>query len=197
MSIYTKVGDDGSTRQIDGEMAPKNGPRCRALGALDELNAHLGLAVAQVRTQAGDKKASKARKERLAELEGSLVALCKHLLAAGSTVASAGTKHELPTTLNEEIIRQMETYIDRAWDAMPTLDHFILPVGGELSCRLHVCRTVCRRAERDVLDLRDSGVALPDMLLRYLNRLADLLFSLARLANFEDKIPDQVWTHDA
>ncbi len=90
----------------------------------------------------------------------------------------------------------MERQIDAAWAKLPELEHFILPEGCELACRLHVARTVCHRAERAVVAWADSGAGreVPPEILRYLNRLSDLLFALARLANRKAGMGEETWS---
>ncbi len=191
MSIYTKFGDAGQTRRIDGETISKTDPRLEALGTIDELSCHLGLCIAEAEAiPERRKRLNKARRERLTELGESVRSIQRHLFGLGAMLAAAGTdrQHEVQEAgITETTIEQMEKWIDWAWGEMPPLEGFILPGGPELACRLHVARSVCRRAERTVLRFVGAQGEVGPLPLKYLNRLSDVLFALARLANFDEK----------
>ena len=184
MTIYTKTGDGGKTCQIDGEMVSKASPRMEAVGTIDELSSHLGLC------------ASGAGKENLQNLADILVKIQNELFAVGTQLSSAGTPlfgrpgDEVNTTL----IEQMEKQIDDGMQSLGELTEFILPGGTELAARFHVARTVSRRAERTIVALVESGIEIRPIILQYLNRLGDLLFVFARLANKQGGFKDVVWT---
>jgi cob(I)alamin adenosyltransferase len=194
MSIYTKFGDAGQTRRIDGETISKTSPQVEALGTVDELSSHLGLCIAEARElPERRKRLNKVRQQRLAQLAESLLGVQRHLHGVGAMLATAGTDRQQAVTdveITAETITQMEQWIDWAWGEMPPLEGFILPGGSELACRLHVARSVCRRAERSVIRFIESGQEVPPLALTYLNRLSDTLFALARLANFDEKGSD-------
>jgi cob(I)alamin adenosyltransferase len=195
MKIYTKTGDKGFSQRADGRRVRKDAPRLAAVGSLDELTAHLGLCACQARAQAAAAKKNKAKADRLNDLAATLQQMQGHLLSIGAVVASAGAKLangvEISTT--GEVVRQMEAYIDKTSADLAELECFILPGGSELACRLHVARAVCRRAERDIVALFDENIEIPPVLLRYVNRLGDVLFVLARLANHEAGWEEKEW----
>ncbi len=170
MTIYTGYGDDGSTRGFDGQDVAKDDPRMEAVGSVDELNSHLGLCLCLARETSADPVAK------------SLDPLQSELFALGAALVSAGTHQPLPLEIESGAVDRMEADIDRAWQRAGKLDHFILPGGSMLSAQLHVTRSVCRRAERNCVQL-GRQVKLEPLALKYLNRLSDLLFALARLAN--------------
>jgi cob(I)alamin adenosyltransferase len=180
MCIYTRYGDGGSTKGFDGEDLCKDEPRVEALGALDELNSYLGLCLCGARDAA------------FAPIRSALEPLQSELFAIGAVLVSTGTGQPLPLQIESTAIDRMEGQIDRAWQKAGRLDRFILPAGGELACRLHVARSVCRRAERRCVGFART-VSLEAMALKYLNRLSDLLFALARLANALAQAPEVTW----
>ena len=181
MKIYTKTGDGGDTSTFGGGRVPKHDVRVAAYGSVDELNAAVGVAIA---TEPGD-----------FELELLERVQCD-LLAVGGRVASpdpskvAKALDRAPVT--DERVADLEAAIDRADDELPSLTQFLLPGGTLKAAQLHVARTACRRAERRVVALSHSASLAPEIL-RYLNRLSDLLFVLARLANHRAGTTDRTW----
>jgi len=182
--IYTKVGDEGLTVRGDGQRVPKCDARIEAGGAIDELNAHLGLCLCQAAADGAESVA------------GVLEGLQEELMAAGALLAGAPRADQQPRTLDESHVERLERQIDALWAKLPELHSFVLPRGGELACRLHVARTVCRRAERSLSAAARHG-PLPPILPRYLNRLGDLLFVLCRQANQLAGTAEQRWTAPA
>lgn len=184
MKIYTRTGDQGETGLFGGGRVPKSHIRVEAYGAVDELNAALGVAAANV--------ADEEIRERLERVQQDLFNLGASLATPGAEDASAraGTP---PLPLGR--IRDMEAWIDAATEETPPLKAFILPGGSRGSAALHLSRTVCRRAERAVVRLSRQDPTDPDVI-RYLNRLSDLLFSLARLENHRAGVPDILWRKD-
>jgi cob(I)alamin adenosyltransferase len=179
MKIYTRRGDDGRTELPGGERVPKSAPLTTALGALDELNAHLGLCVQCAGTPA-------AVREVLEPVQA-------ELLAMGALLAGAGGEWAL-----DGAVARLERQIDEQTQKLPALRHFVLPGGCESAGRLHVARCVCRRAERAAVAAAEAaraevGRAVPAVVLRYLNRLSDLLFTLARVASAADGAGDALW----
>ncbi len=171
MKIYTKTGDEGYTARPGGERILKAHPCCEAVGTLDELNAHIGHCIAACERGAHD-----AIRETLGPVQ-------EQLFAAGAMLSAAGTSTRPFAGLREKMIRAMETRIDEFCAELPELKHFIHPGGCELACRLHLARTVCRRAERQTIRAVDAETRIPVVIFHYLNRLSDLLFVLARAAN--------------
>jgi cob(I)alamin adenosyltransferase len=185
MKIYTKQGDKGQSVLFDGKRVPKDHPRLETYGTVDELNSHLGLAAAECRD---------------APLRQLLTTLQGQLLELGSDLATPlGSPNEPRVRrINPNHITFLEERIDEATAELPPLKRFILPGGGVTAARLHVARTVCRRAERLLVALMHDSASEPltDSPLIYLNRLSDLLFTLARLANKREGLPDIEWeTH--
>lgn len=178
MKIYTKTGDDGDTGLFGGGRVHKDDVRVEAYGQVDELNSVLGL----------------ARAEGLGVLEPLVAELQSQLFTVGSVLAtphdSAASAH-VPT-VQDSWIGQMEQAIDSYDVELPPLTSFILPGGSKAAAWLHLARTVCRRAERHVVPLHRAGL-VDKRVEVYLNRLSDLLFSMARYANFKAGVKDVPW----
>ena len=178
MKIYTRTGDTGETSLFSGDRARKNDPRVDAYGEVDELNAWLGLA----RASSLD-----------ATVSAEIVAIQRDLFAVGAQLADPGDKLAPRVTkavIGDDHILRLEQLIDRLEDELPPLRRFILAGGTPAGAALHVARTVCRRAERRIVGL-DPPV--DPVLLRYVNRLSDLLFVLARLVNHRSGAPEIEW----
>ena len=172
MRIYTKRGDDGSTGLFGGPRVGKDDLRVSAYGDVDELNSALG--VARCALQAD---------QRLADLDAFAARLQSELFDLGAELATPdleSAKHAVPQTKAEDVER-LEREIDRLQDELPELRAFILPGGTRAAADLHLCRTVCRRAERLVVAL-SRQVKVSSHALAYVNRLSDLLFVMARAA---------------
>ena len=182
MKLYTRKGDDGSTARPGGQRVRKSDAHCEAAGTIDELGAHLGRCV-QLAGGGGQE-----------EVLDALAPAQSELFAGGSALAAAGTGAKPGTALDAGATARLEQCIDKAMEDLPALKTFILPGGCELACELHVARTVCRRAERRLVALADTGTQVPPELLKYINRLSDLLFALARTANAAAGIEEQQWT---
>ncbi len=181
MKLYTKTGDDGTTGRPGGGRTSKSDPLVAAGGAVEELNAHLGLCLAH---------ASAEDAVRIVEALGTVQS---DVLAAGALLAAVGTGERPGASLDASCVDRMEREIDEAHASLPALKSFVVPGGAELTCRLHVARTVCRRAERAVVAAADGGADVPAVVLQYLNRLGDLLFVLARLANRAAGAEEEPW----
>jgi cob(I)alamin adenosyltransferase len=178
MKIYTRTGDDGTTGLLGPGRVLKCAPRVEAYGSVDELNAVLGVARAH---------------DTHGWLAGELEALQSRLLSLGAELAAAD-----PAMLGnlERIadadVAGCERLIDRLEADLPPLRNFILPAGSLLAAQLHFARTVCRRAERRLVELQREESVEP-VLVRYLNRLADLLFVMARWANRRAEVAETEW----
>ncbi|NNF05578.1 MAG: cob(I)yrinic acid a,c-diamide adenosyltransferase [Candidatus Eisenbacteria bacterium] len=168
MKIYTKTGDAGQTGLFGGDRVTKTHPRLEAYGALDELNAHLGLAIVSC---------SEENAKYLKEVQSRLFDIGSHL----ATPSSATKAKTILPPLEIECIEIMEKKIDELEDDLPPMKNFILPGGNELAARLHVARAVCRRAERAVVGMKYQTEMHP-LIIPYLNRLSDYLFVLSRAA---------------
>lgn len=181
MKIYTRSGDRGETGLFGGGRVLKSHIRVSAYGAVDELNAALGMAVATL----SDPEISR----RLGKVQQDLFTLGASLATPG---AEDGSSRAKVPPIPVERIQEMESWIDAATEETPPLTAFILPGGSPGSAALHLSRTICRRAERAVVRLSGEENTDPEVL-RYLNRLSDLLFSLARLENHRAGFPDVLW----
>lgn len=181
MKIYTKTGDSGETSLFGGGRVSKDAIRVAAYGDIDELNAVIGLTLAV--------DPLSFERELLQSVQRDLFAIGGRLAAPNpEKVASSLDK----AVLAEHRITELEAVIDRATDEMPELTSFVLPGGSPKAAHLHQARTVARRAERSVVTLHRTAEVSTEILV-YLNRLSDLLFVLARLANHREGIPDQTW----
>lgn len=169
--IYTKTGDQGSTRLASGETVSKTDPRVQAYGTVDELNAVIGLA----RLHSG-------QNDRIDAMLGRIQNELFDLGADLATPAEPAPKYEALRILDSQVER-LESEIDWMNETLKPLDSFILPGGSPLSAHLHLARTVCRRAERDAMMAIEAGRDISNVALRYLNRLSDHLFCAARRAN--------------
>jgi cob(I)alamin adenosyltransferase len=178
MKIYTRAGDDGLTGLIGPGRVLKNAPRVEAYGQVDELNAHLGL------VRAFDN-------EGWLTTEIAAIQWLLFNLAAELAATTAEAIEKLPRVREEDVV-ELEHLIDRLDGQLTPLTRFIVPGGTPLAAQLHVARTVCRRAERAVVTLHQSEPIEP-RLIRYLNRLADLLFVMARWANHRAGIAETLW----
>ena len=181
VKIYTKTGDRGDTGLFGGGRVQKDHPRVAAYGDVDELNSFLALA----RTT-----------EPMPRIDEIILPVQRDLLAIGALLATPDMEkmraHLTKAKVDEARIREMERAIDGADLELEPLTAFIIPGGSQKSATLHVCRTVCRRAERSVVTLQESD-SIPDIAVVYLNRLSDLLFTLARLANRQVGIAEETW----
>lgn len=179
MKIYTKTGDKGKTSLFDGTRVSKYNLRVETYGTVDELNSILGAAV------------SFTKEETVRNL---IAAVQKDLLDIGSCLANPGKKiSEAFALYLDEQITMFEKTIDVQTAQMPDLMQFILPSGGHAGTLFHVSRTICRRAERRIVELAEKE-NIDGLLVKYLNRLSDLLFSTSRFVNFKEKQKETVWT---
>ena len=171
MKIYTKAGDDGDTALFGGGRVGKDHERVDTYGDVDELNACIGMARSV---------------QPLPRVDEILVPVQRDLLSIGALLATPNLekmKQQLQKArIDDDRITQLEHAIDDAEKELEPLRAFVVPGGTVKSASLHLARTVCRRAERKVVTLRRS-TDVPDVIIIYLNRLSDLLFVLARLAN--------------
>ncbi len=178
MKIYTKTGDTGQTSLFDGTRVRKDDARVDAYGEVDELNAWLGL----------------SRASRLdAPLDEALVRIQRDLFALGAQLADPGEKLAPRVTkavIADADVERLEQLIDLLEAELPPLRRFILAGGTPAGAALHVARTVCRRAERRMIALEPP---IDPVLVRYVNRLSDLLFVLARAANHRGGVAETEW----
>ena len=182
MKIYTRTGDAGETSLAGGARVPKDDPRVTAYGDVDETNAAIGVARAAPPAELAD--------TLLAGIQRDLFAIGGALASPEPAALRAVQRAKLAVTT--ERVRALEAAIDEAEQGLAPLKQFVLPAGSPKAAALHLARTVCRRAERSTVRLgREQAVAAE--ILVYLNRLSDLLFVLARLANARAGQPDVTW----
>ncbi|MDJ0522116.1 MAG: cob(I)yrinic acid a,c-diamide adenosyltransferase [Planctomycetota bacterium] len=179
MKIYTRGGDDGSTGLYGGDRVSKADPRVDAYGSVDELNAVLGWARAAGPSESVD------------AILGASQDTCFRL---GAWLASAPGKDPGVPRVNDDDVTTLETAIDALEDQLEPLKNFILPGGSEQGARLHVARTICRRAERAIVELTgEDAAAVEGVAIRWVNRLSDLLFVQARFENQRSGSTEVPW----
>jgi cob(I)alamin adenosyltransferase len=177
--VYTRTGDDGSTGLGGGQRVPKDALRIAAFGTVDELNSQLGVAL------------SGPLEDALRAILGRIQNELFHLGSDLSILEEDKARVAVPR-IEERHVLQLERDIDRLQEDLAPLENFILPGGTPGAARLHVARTVCRRAERELVTL-GRAEAVGAHALRYLNRLSDLLFVAARWQNRKKGVPDVLW----
>ena len=181
MRIYTRTGDSGDTGLFGGGRVGKNHPRVEAYGDVDELNAAIGLARSI---------------EPLPRIDEVLIPIQRDLFAIGALLATPDRdkmrQHLEKARVDDDRIAQLEHAIDEGDRELEPLKSFIVPGGSPKAAALHVARTVCRRAERRVVALGESE-EIPGVVVMYLNRLSDLLFTLARVANRRAGTGEVTW----
>ncbi|MEW4368810.1 cob(I)yrinic acid a,c-diamide adenosyltransferase [Paenibacillus kandeliae] len=175
MGIYTRTGDEGRTSVIGGRVS-KDDIRVEAYGTIDELNSFVGQAVAL------------AQVEQYTDLQEDLLLIQQELFDCGSDLAFVSLQ-ESRYKVHDEMAERLEQWMDEYEQENPQLERFILPGGTPLAAALHVCRTVCRRAERRTVTLGAEHEINPAVR-RYLNRLSDYFFVIARTANVRADVPD-------
>lgn len=174
MKIYTRTGDEGETSVIGGRV-PKDDLRVEAYGTVDEVNAFIGEAIVRMDPQSH------------ADLIQDLTQIQHELFDAGGDLAQAGKNRQYRVTA--AMVTRLEEWIDRYEQECPALERFILPGGSPLSAALHLCRVLTRRAERMVVGLCREQQTNEEVR-RYLNRLSDFFFTVARVANVRAGVPD-------
>ena len=175
--IYTRGGDEGITSLGTGERVAKDSLRIEAHGEIDELNSLLGLALAEGVS---------------GEISDFLLTVQNDLFLLGSELAFPRKEQSPVPGICPEFIQILELKIDHLTETLPPLLNFILPGGSKSAALLHLSRTVCRRAERFVVSLSHEAEIDP-LIIVYLNRLSDLLFTMARYQNYADKQEEKVW----
>ena len=186
MKIYTKTGDNGTTSLCDGSRLSKDDMRVEAYGTLDELNAHIGLLISLLQTSSSKEGVRSAANltDFLSEIQGELFVI-------GGELAGAERKEEdLISTQN--LIRKLEVNIDELSSQLPVQHHFVLPGGIIPASQSHVCRTICRRAERRIVAVSHVAIVSPKILI-FVNRLSDYFFTLSRYLNNDCGISEKTW----
>lgn len=178
MKIYTKTGDDGTTGLFSGSRVPKSSSYVEAYGSVDEVNAWIGYCAASTK--------DKEFHRDLLAIQHDLHSVCADL---ATPLASKGKV----LRIQADRANRLEKLVDHFEAELSPLTQFILAGGSELSARLHIARTVCRRAEREVIRHSEKEKMNSEVVI-YLNRLSDLLFVMARAANRRAGLGDVLWT---
>jgi cob(I)alamin adenosyltransferase len=182
MPIYTRTGDTGKTSLFDGTRVLKSDKRVDTYGTIDELNSVIGAALSFF-------PRIKNQELRIKELKKELEKVQHDLFDIGSALA---TPHPMPVEGLENRPKEFETLIDTLTKKMPEITYFILPGGGKAGSFLHICRTITRRAERQLVALMQKEKVDTEIVI-YLNRLSDLLFTMARYVNYVEKKKEIKW----
>lgn len=180
MAIYTRTGDRGKTSLFNGQRVSKDDLRVETYGTIDELNSAIGVVL--------------SIKYRVLSIKHELIKIQNDLLEVGSALANPDPKYSiLNTQYFPRRVKNFEQFIDTMTEKMPPLKNFILPGGGKAGASLHLARAISRRAERKIVALNlKQGV--DNNIIIYMNRLSDLLFTMARFANFKEKKKETIWT---
>ncbi len=188
--IYTRMGDGGQTRLAGGQAVGKDDDRIECYGTVDELNAFVGVARVTAEELA-------ARLSTLGSLAQTLRRVQHELFNLGSILATLPEDvHPKQPRITTVEIETLEREMDAANEVLPALRSFVLPGASRLDAELHVCRTVCRRAERLLVHLARQQ-SVPEEAVRYLNRLSDALFVWSRWANHLLSVPETLWAPNA
>jgi len=181
--IYTRTGDLGTTSLVGGQRIKKYNIRIKAYGEIDELNANIGVLVTSPNLQD--------------EFRDFFIYLQNKLFNIGAYLATDCPKGAMNECqgLGHEAISKLESEIDRLDAELPPLRQFVLPGGTRRSALTHVCRTVCRRAERTIVELSEESYVDPSIL-RFINRLSDFLFVFARINNVYSQVEEIFWNKD-
>lgn len=183
MKIYTKTGDKGMTSLCDGSRLSKDDMRIEAYGTLDELNANIGLLISLLQA------------DTLKEVDAVvnpidiLVAIQEELFVIGGQLACADMKEE-DHLYTQKLIKEIETNIDKLSSQLPVQHHFVLPGGTLSAAQSHVCRTICRRAERRIVTLSHIATVSPEIF-KFVNRLSDYFFILSRYLNNDSGLSEK------
>ena len=184
MKIYTKTGDKGTTALYGGNRVSKASARVESYGNIDELNSFIGLAKSEIT----DEKVL----NQLQKIQFDLFTLGSESATPTDKLTLANGKSRLTLMISETEIEELENWMDEYETQLEPLQYFILPGGGKSATALHVCRTVCRRAERSLVFLNESEEVRPE-LIKYLNRLSDYLFVLARYVSKLNEEKEEYW----
>lgn len=179
MAIYTRTGDKGITSLFNGQRVSKTDVRVDAYGTVDELNSIIGVVLSS--------------KYKVLSIKKELIKIQNDLLDIGSALANPATNDKRQaTSYLAKRVKEFERFIDQMTEKMPPLKNFILPGGGKIGAMLHLARAISRRAERKIVALNIKEKIDRNIVI-YLNRLSDLLFTMARFANFREKKKEIIW----
>jgi len=176
VKIYTKTGDDGTTGLVGGKRTKKSNPRIIAYGAVDELNSAIGIALSS---------------HLDSDIDTLLTQIQNNLFVLGSDLANPNL-NDNSSRVHDDMILFLESSIDNLESELQPITYFILPGGDEVASKIHLARSICRRAEINIIELSESEQINKKCQI-YMNRLSDLLFVIARLTNKRKKIKDVAW----
>ena len=178
MQIYTRTGDHGTTRIIGGKSVHKDSQQVEAYGTVDELNSIIGMIV--------------ALEETPSDMKEELMRIQHYLFDCGNDLATPEKHDKYPYRTNSDLVTWLESRIDEYAPIPPTVESFILPGGTQLAAQLHFARTVTRRAERRIVSLQQEQT-INQHVLKFINRLSDYFFALARVANTQAGVEDVLY----
>ncbi|SMO56403.1 cob(I)yrinic acid a,c-diamide adenosyltransferase [Fodinibius sediminis] len=179
MKIYTKRGDSGRTSLFGGQRVSKSEQRIQAYGTVDELNSFLGLAASYELSDHG--------RQRIKKIQ-------RMLFVLGADLATPSSSQTRIERTSQEDVEFLEEAIDEMEQELDPLKNFILPGGSQAGATLHIARTICRRAEREVVACQQAeNSKVSDLSIRFLNRLSDFLFVMARYENKQQDTPEETW----
>jgi len=197
MPIYTRTGDKGQTSLFNGQRVSKADLRVEAYGTVDDLNSAIGVVIAEVQSSkfkvqsyGSTSSPSRAKSRDSSKLKTELTELQNDLFDIGSCLANPTAE---PLEYLQDRVRNFEKEIDKMTEEMPSLANFILPGGGRIGSLIHFARTVTRRAERRVVTLGERE-KIDKNIIMYLNRLSDLLFTMARFVNYREEQKEIIWS---
>ena len=178
--VYTRTGDQGETSLVGGIRIKKSDKRLEAYGTVDELNAHLGLLVSMLKDEDQERAF-------LLDIQNNLFIVCTHL-----AIDQSQTPLYPSGQLDPVEVERLEQAVDRIMGELPERQGFILPGGCQAACQAHVCRTVCRRAERRIAALAETATVGKEVI-QFVNRLSDYLFVLAKKITFNNNTHEIIW----
>ena len=184
MKIYTKTGDKGETALYGGTRVSKASARVESYGTIDELNSFIGFAKTEITVE--------KVLNQLKKIQFDLFTLGSESATPTDKLTLANGKSRLSLVISETEIEELENWMDDFEEELQPLQYFILPGGGKAATSLHICRTVCRRAERSLVFLNETEAVRPE-LIKYLNRLSDYLFMLARYMSKINNESEEYW----
>jgi len=177
LKIYTKTGDKGSTSLFGGTRVEKDSVRIAAYGVVDELNSQIGVVLSE---------------NPIIDISNKLIRIQQELMVLGSDLATPFTVKTKVPRISRSFTSRLEEEIDQWEKSLPKLNSFILPGGEKVGAALHLARTICRRAEREIVEL-EKEEKINSKIFPYINRLSDWLFVLARYTNHQEKIIEMQW----
>jgi cob(I)alamin adenosyltransferase len=182
MAIYTRTGDKGKTSLANGKRVSKSDLRIEICGTIDELNSMIGVVLSEIQNSKVKNQNYKSKfKSELNKIQSDLFEIGSQLASQGQALQNL-----------EKRVKEFENSIDQMTAQMPALRNFILPGGGKTGAIFHLSRAVCRRAERGIVKLSVKETVDGNIII-YMNRLSDLLFTLARFVNFKEKKNEMIW----